>query len=90
MTPDLLETKAIRLNQHEFITFLMDIGLLKKEKRCSICSYPMNFVLYKRSIDQYSWRCMTKTCRDYKKYMSIRNNSFFEQFRIDIKDNLKV
>ncbi len=43
----------------------------------------MNLVDYKRNMDKFAWRCMNSKCGDYKKYFSIRDNSFFSDMKID-------
>ncbi|KAG0423585.1 hypothetical protein DMUE_6138 [Dictyocoela muelleri] len=50
----------------------------------------MKLSKYKRNIDRWAWRCYILSCRNYKKYKSIRIGSFFEGFNISIADILKV
>ena len=42
----------------------------------------MNIVKYDRNIDAFVWRCMHKSRIQYKKYVSVRNGSFFEHFNL--------
>ncbi|KCZ77222.1 hypothetical protein H311_01770 [Anncaliia algerae PRA109] len=48
----------------------------------------MDLVKNKRSRDKYLWRCLFKTCVVYKKYFSLREESFFRDFKIDLKSEM--
>lgn len=89
-TPYKFEQTILKLNSRELIHFLQDYQLLKREYLCSECNVLCSFVPYKRSIDGFSWRCMKSTCKNYKNYVSIRINSFFLNFNIDMKRILSV
>ncbi|KCZ77229.1 hypothetical protein H311_01763 [Anncaliia algerae PRA109] len=90
MTPDQMETFLIRACTKELIDYLMGENMLKRERQCGNCSYFMQLVTYKKSIDKYAWRCMNKTCQKYKNYESIRKDSFFEKFRLDLTLILRI
>lgn len=90
MSPDLLEQHILRLNDDEIIKYLMENNFILKELNCSICNNLMNLTKYKRNIDKYAWRCMTKDCKNFSKYFSIRLKSFFEGFNISIVYILRV
>ncbi|KCZ80115.1 hypothetical protein H312_02477 [Anncaliia algerae PRA339] len=85
-----METFLIRACTKELIDYLMGENMLKRERQCGNCSYFMQLVTYKKSIDKYAWRCMNKTCQKYKNYESIRKDSFFEKFRLDLTLILRI
>lgn len=89
-TPDSLEVFIIRANARELITFLMDKNYILREYTCQQCGNNCSFVPYKRSKDEYSWRCMFVNCPFYKKYTSLRVNSFFEKFTTDLKTIMRI
>lgn len=90
LTPNIFEEKIQTLNSRELINFLQDCQLLKREHNCRQCNQLCTFAQYKRSIDDFSWRCMNRLCAHYKNYYSIRLCSFFAGFSIQLKDVLKV
>lgn len=64
----------------DLIEFLMTRGVLKSVSICSCCFNQHQLKKYLRNSDGVAWRCMTRPCINYKKYVSIRNNSFFENY----------
>ncbi|KAG0434880.1 hypothetical protein DMUE_4994 [Dictyocoela muelleri] len=52
---------------------------------CENCSNSMKLCLFKRTKDILPWRCINKKCIKYKCYISVRENSFFENFDADIR-----
>ncbi|KCZ79120.1 hypothetical protein H312_03493, partial [Anncaliia algerae PRA339] len=85
-----LEKGFYKMNQEEVIEYLMSNKYLKKEIYCQKCGVPLVLVKNKRSQDKYSWRCMFKTCLVYKKYFSLREGSFFRDFKIDLKSVMLI
>lgn len=69
----------------QFINILMSNNIIKRSQFCSSCNIPMKLVEYTRNNDKVAWRCMNKICCNYKKYFSVRINSVFENFSIDIR-----
>ena len=90
MNPSELTEKLYTFSQKELITYCMEKSFIPREQCCRKCTSPMHFVAYKRNIDEYAWRCMQRDCSSYKKYFSIRLNSFFDGFRIPIKKILMI
>ena len=74
----------------QIIDFLMDKGLLVRLCRCNGCGTHMKRVTYKRNKDGCAFRCMTSSCIQYKKYVSIRKNSFFDAFNISLAQCLRI
>jgi transposase-like protein len=85
-----LEMHLMNLNQLALINYCFEKQLIKNLVICNKCQISMNFTTYKRNKDGYAWRCMNKKCTNYKKYLSIRLNSFFENFKIEIKVVLQI
>ncbi|KAG0441931.1 hypothetical protein DMUE_0683 [Dictyocoela muelleri] len=50
----------------------------------------MTLKSYKRNKDCLAWRCMSRGCKSFKKYFSIRYNSFFDCFDLKINIILKI
>lgn len=67
------------------IVFLRRYGILKQLLRCNSCGTQMNECKYNRSIDGIAFICYTNQCRQYKKYISIRTNSWLEDFNVSLK-----
>jgi len=67
------------------VDHLMASGLLKPIQRCISCESVLKLRDYTRSIDSRAWVCLTVSCLQYKKYKSIRSNSFFANYRTDLK-----
>ena len=53
-----------------------------------------NYILYltlrRNSLDQYVWKCQTKTCSKYKTNLSIRTNSFLTTSKISLRTWIDV
>ncbi|KCZ79759.1 hypothetical protein H312_02842 [Anncaliia algerae PRA339] len=45
---------------------------------------------FSKNIDKHAWRCLNPNCGNYKNYFSIRIESFFINFKLSLKDVLKV
>ena len=56
--------------------------LLSSAKQCPVCTTPMDFQTRSDITDGYRWRCPDTTCR---KCVTIRENSFFEKYRLTLK-----
>ncbi|KAG0438993.1 hypothetical protein DMUE_2737 [Dictyocoela muelleri] len=74
----------------EFISFLMTEGFLQNFYICTYCNNSCNLVPYTRNKDLMAWRCMNRNCKSYKKYVSVRINSFFDTLTADLRFILKI
>ncbi|KAM0685908.1 hypothetical protein COBT_002876, partial [Conglomerata obtusa] len=90
MSPDEFETFICSQTTKTLIEYLMHVGFLPKEAFYLSCKNLVNLVEYRRNLDKNAWRCMFKKCKNYKKYFSIRIISFFNQFKIELKQILKT
>ncbi|KCZ79505.1 hypothetical protein H312_03105 [Anncaliia algerae PRA339] len=79
-----------KMNEKELLDFFMDENYILKEMFCTACGNTLKLVVFVRSLDKYAWRCMNSECNGYKKYFSIRKNSFFEDIKIKLKDVLII
>ena len=46
--------------------------------------------LYKKTKDEYAWRCMNNHRISYKKYFSLRENSFFDSINIPLSVTMRI
>ncbi len=83
MDIEFLESGLQNKTKKEMIEWLFSNNLIPNERICISCNCRMNFVDYKRNMDKFAQRCMNSKCGDYKKYFSIRDNSFFSDMKID-------
>ncbi|KCZ77497.1 hypothetical protein H311_01493 [Anncaliia algerae PRA109] len=90
LTKNQFEEFLIKSSTQDIIFLLMEMHMLKREFNCERCNRQTKFSKYKKSIDEHAWRCMNIKCKSYKKYFLIRNNSFFHNLRISLKDILKI
>ncbi|KAG0437724.1 hypothetical protein DMUE_3528 [Dictyocoela muelleri] len=90
MKPIELQQKIEKMNNLEFVNFLFDNNYLNKEYFCLKCNHSCSLRCYKRNSDLYAWRCLNKNCINYKKYISIRVNSFFENLNLPLKEIFKI
>ncbi|KAF7685497.1 hypothetical protein CDIK_3754 [Cucumispora dikerogammari] len=72
------------------IRFLQDKQVLKATSFCDLCGLELRFVEYKRHTDGYANRCMNKNLAYYKKYFSIRKNSFFSKFFLSLQKTIRI
>ncbi|MGL5706783.1 MAG: transposase [Aeromonas sp.] len=80
----------LNTNVERQLQFLMQKGILKSFKTCPCCGLFEKLVRYKRNKDGFAWRCMTASCFNYKKYSSIRRNSFLSDLTITMKQFILV
>jgi hypothetical protein len=66
---------VLSFNHALLISKLMTSGVLYSSAKCS-CGLDMNLSEFSRALDEYCWRCPSKTC---KKRKSIRDGSYFEK-----------
>ncbi|KAM0684804.1 hypothetical protein COBT_003988, partial [Conglomerata obtusa] len=90
MSPNELETAIIRFDRAELIQFAFEKNFLVKEKICLSCKTTMNLVKYKKSIDNFAWRCMNVKRNQYKQYKTIRSGSFFEGVDLELSIVLRI
>ncbi|KAF7684835.1 hypothetical protein CDIK_4416 [Cucumispora dikerogammari] len=86
---DVLEPLLSR-SRLNLIRFLQDNQVLKATSFCDLCRLELRFVEYKRHTDEYANRCMNKNCAYYKKYFSIRKNSFFLKFSLSLQKIIRI
>ncbi|KAG0438240.1 hypothetical protein DMUE_3209, partial [Dictyocoela muelleri] len=84
------EEICVKMDSKEFISFLMMESLLPNFFICPSCNSSCNLVSYTRNRDLVAWRCMNRNCKSYKKYFSVRSNSFFDTFSSDLRFILKI
>ncbi|KAG0438941.1 hypothetical protein DMUE_2776, partial [Dictyocoela muelleri] len=77
-------------NNIDIITFLRSFGVLREYIYCDECNNLLHQVKYKRNKDGYAFKCNRSTCSKYQVYISIRKNSFFNDFKLDLKILLKI
>ena len=63
---------------------------IKNESNCTGCNTFMMLVTNTRGKDGYAWRCMSTECDSYKKYFSIRKNSFFNDFNLEFVEIFRI
>ena len=54
--------KCLKLNDLDFIYFLWELKIIKREMNCSACGISMRFVSFERTQEKYAWRCMNSLC----------------------------
>ncbi|KCZ79748.1 hypothetical protein H312_02861 [Anncaliia algerae PRA339] len=88
--PSTLEEFLIKSENLAIIHYLMEINLLKRNYQCKTCNVSSKLVKFSKNIDKHAWRCLNPSCRNYKNYFSMRKESFFINFKLSLKDVLKV
>lgn len=63
----------------------MDENFLPRERLCTHCQNSSALVSYTRNSDGVAWRCMNSSCIMYKKYKSVRIDTFFDKFSTDLR-----
>lgn len=81
---NLLET-LMNLSDEQTVYYCIEKRLLKNKEACEFCQNDLALVKTSRSIDGFSWRCFKKSCKNYGNYLSIRKNSFLENYNIKLK-----
>lgn len=74
----------------ELIIYLQEERLLPRELKCETCGNFMSVNKYKKVSDGFAWRCAKKSCLSFKKYVSIRKNSFFSGFKASFQEILNI
>lgn len=90
MSPNDLELKLINYTNTELTHYMMHTNLLHKEYICNSCNYKCKLVKHKKTRERLAWRCMTVTCDKYKYYISVRKDSLFENFKVDLLFIMRV
>lgn len=75
---------------NDVINFMRDKGVLKSILYCESCNSVLSETQYKRNIDKRAFKCNKKECENFQKYISIRKNTFFEKYNIELKKILFV
>lgn len=81
---------VFNMTSQELIAWLRSKGLLTQFFDCIHCGIRTKEVLTNRNCDSIAYRCMNTMCSKYGTFFSIRINSFFHYFKIDLKDCLKI
>ncbi len=79
------EEKTYNLSVKDFTNELLKNNFLKRLHECISCNCHYNLVKYTRNKDKLTWRYMNSSCDQYKKYISVRNGFFFENYNTDIQ-----
>ncbi|KCZ79174.1 hypothetical protein H312_03443, partial [Anncaliia algerae PRA339] len=81
--------KLITMNDDEFLNYLFQKSLVKNAQNCSSCGVEM-ILKYKKEVNEkYTWRCINSLCCNYKTTRTLRYGSFFQDFRLPIREILK-
>ena len=83
-------SELLELRNEELITKLREVGVLKSCSICIGCGKMLREVKYSRSIDKMAFRCYKRECDYFEKYISIRENSIFSQYKKNIYIILKA
>ena len=67
------------------INWLMENGLIPRERFCCECNGRMHWIKLKKVTDGYVWKCFTKECKSYKNSISIRKDTIFYNSRITLQ-----
>ena len=79
------EFSVIQNDVEKVIEFLRIKGVLHRIIYCEGCNEILKEVAYKRNVDEKAFRCYKKQCLYFLKYISIRKNSFFEDYNISLR-----
>lgn len=72
------------------IEYLRTIGLLKRIMYCKYCNMQLHEVSFKRHADGIAFICYKSNCNLKGKCISIRRNSFFDDFTLPLSSILKI
>ena len=72
------------------VEFLRKKGVLKRSIKCSSCQVQVKTVKYSRNKDNMAFRCYNTKCVGYKKYRSIRIESFLDRFTLSLIGIVKI
>ncbi len=84
MDIEFFEVGLANKTKSELLEWLFTNNFLRNERICTRCNVFSKLKPYTRNADGFAWRCLTPNCSDYKKYFSIRENSFFASFTCEI------
>lgn len=90
MSLDSFETEIIRLGDDKLIDFLRYNNIIVSGLFCDSCGRALLLKNYKKIKDGISWQCINSHCDKYRKMISIRKNSFFENFNLSILTIIKI
>ena len=68
------------------INWMKNEELLRKELFCMDCGGEMMWARRVRCIDNYAWKCTTKSCKKRDHYVSIRKDSFFYHSKLSLQN----
>lgn len=73
-------------SQDDLVHKLMSLSWLKGEVTCIHCCTQMQLGEKLNKKDGYRWICYNKACEFYKTTISLRNGSFFSDFKASLRD----
>lgn len=90
MSMNLFERELIRMNDDTIIKFLSYNNLLSSGRICENCCSVMVKKKYVKVKEKSAWQCTNTDCTLYRKMISIRRDSFFENLYLPFLDVLQV
>ena len=82
---------GVMVDKEMFINWLMDEGLIAKERLCPICNEWMTLTRCKDRSDLLKWECRKQEKRKrHKAEISIRKGSWFEKSKMTLEENVKL
>jgi transposase-like protein len=81
---------ALGTDNETVIAYFRELGLLRRYIHCEECKEVLHEVNYKRHVDGKAFRCYKSICTNKQKYISIRKNSIFHDFNLDLKTFFKL
>ncbi|KAI5153800.1 hypothetical protein ENBRE01_3268, partial [Enteropsectra breve] len=75
-----------RESQIDIIRYFQVRRMIAPVLFCSTCNTQMTLVTRRSTLDGYAWKCCWSGCAAYKTTRSVRTNSFFEQYRLNMID----
>lgn len=80
------EDMTNKLNDEEFVHYLIDLGLLNSNQICN-CGRIMSIEFDYSSNDGVAWKC---TSPKFRKYKSVKKNSVFENSKYDLRQCFRI
>ena len=90
---NLFLTKYIADTPHSTINFCMQVGLLPKPSRkCTYCKRNLNLVAENRPANKTPvvYRCCNRGCRHYGKYISVKQDTVFDNTHLTFETVLRL
>jgi transposase-like protein len=85
------EDQISLMNEENLIYWAFEKELLHRSIICDgDCESVLSFGKASNYVDGYAWRCKNSSCINYRKRISVRKNSFFQDFTTSLKSILKL